>query len=263
MPAIRFDTEEDFVRATKGTAPAKSFRPKPTKGVATEREKGRQQRLTLKARQKARIERETAPRFDRAKPIVIASSLKEHDAEVKAQQDIAKRRSQRRKQLIATPFRAAGSAATSLGNAKVVTNASPMPTIIVAVGAVFTLILMYLLVSHSGQTSGFLGSLVNWVASLSTTNPLFQATPTSSGSGSTPTTTSSGGTTASSPSGSTTTPTGTITNKITLADINELGQLITNLENVPVSQRTPQQSSELATYQARMVDYQRRYGLGQ
>ncbi len=221
--AIRL-TEEEFARAT-----GKTYKSPPTKGVQSARERARLQRGTDRARAKQRLEllttsgtlkkqatsqrgrQRTAQRKaavqSRIQERAAASAIRietnrtvlqnrEQIRLANRQQNQEMRQASQRRSRVAS---AALAPATSLANAS---PASPVSasggtghaaiTIVLVVGG---LIIMYILVTKAGPTTGFLSSITNWIASLSTTNPLFTAntpTPTTTGTSTGTTGTSSG-----------------------------------------------------------------------
>jgi alkyl sulfatase BDS1-like metallo-beta-lactamase superfamily hydrolase len=158
--------------------------------------------MTLRAQEKARTKRAAEPLGP--KPLVIASSVKEHrraeqawqsemaseiqnhrQAVAAQQQAAAKRATQRNAEIAQQRNTALVGAGTTIGGAVMQTPParSATSTIMLVLFFFFALIVVYLLVTKPSQTSGFLGSLSSFLTHLTTTNPLFVRTSTSSSKG--------------------------------------------------------------------------------
>ena len=119
-----------------------------------------------------------------AKPLVMASSIAAHQRDVAGQEAAAQQRRKAEQARIAQRNAVITGAGASVAGAAIKSPAgrSATSTIMLVVFTFFGLIAVYLLVTKSSQTSGFLGSLSTWVTKLSSTQPLFTKTATSTSS---------------------------------------------------------------------------------
>lgn len=190
MPAIRL-TEDEFAKIS-GKPVGK---PQPSKGVITARERGRQTRLNAKRSSEFRVKERAArseihQRETEHRNAVRISTSRQL---IEQREVIRQRNAQQQQQLRASQQksqRVRGAALAPVDSLATANAASP-PSVggsggSLAIKVVITmavLILMYLLVTKSGPTGGFLSSLGNWIATLSTTTPLFHSNaPTSTAS---------------------------------------------------------------------------------